>query len=201
MKLFYSSRSPYVRKVLITAHEVGLADKIELVASNAHSVERDRTIVAVNPLGQVPTMVLDDGTMLADSGVICAYLNDLGLGDMFPAEGRERWRALVDQALGDGLMTAALIARYEKAVRPQATFWPEWHDAHLDKMRTTLDAFERSASSYRGRFDIGLASIASALSYLDLRFEDMEWRKHYPDLASWYAQLQARPSMAATALS
>lgn len=200
MKLFYSSRSPFVRKVLITAHEVGLADKIELIASNAHSVERDRTIIAHNPLGQVPTMILDDGTMLADSGVICAYLDDIGSGAMFPAEGTMRWQALVGQAMGDGLMTASLIARYEVAMRPEASFWQAWLDAHLDKIGTTLDAFERAAASYGERFDIGLASIASALSYLDLRFENLGWRKRCPTLASWYAALQARPSISATSL-
>ena len=200
MKLFYSSRSPFVRKVLITAHEVGLAEKIELVASNAHAVERDRTIIAHNPLGQVPTMVLDDGTMLADSGVICAYLDDIGRGTMFPAKGKPRWKALVDQAMGDGLMTAALIARYEIAMRPGSGFWQAWLDAHFDKIGTTLDAFEQEADSYGDRFDIGLASIASGLSYLDLRFEDFNWRERYPALASWYGRLQDRPSISLTPL-
>lgn len=200
MKLFYSSRSPFVRKVLITAHEVGLADKIELVASNAHSVERDRTIIAHNPLGQVPTMILDDGTMLADSGVICVYLNTIGSGAMFPAEGKVRWQALVDQAMGDGLMTASLIARYEVAMRPETMFWQAWLDAHLDKIGTTLDAFEREVDSYGDRFDIGVASLVSALSYLDLRFENLAWRNRYPALTSWYASLQTRPSIRATSL-
>lgn len=200
MKLFYSSRSPFVRKVLITAHEVGLADKIELLSSSAHSVERDRTIIAHNPLGQVPTMILDDGTMLADSGVICAYLDNIGSGAMFPEVGKMRWQALVDQAMSDGLMTASLIARYEVAMRPEASFWQAWLDAHLDKIGTTLEAFERHAGAYGDRFDIGLASLASALSYLDLRFENLAWRNRYPALATWYARLQDRPSIRATAL-
>lgn len=198
MKLFYSSRSPFVRKVMITAHEAGVADQIEFLASSAHAVERDRSIVAHNPLGQVPTMILDDGSMLADSGVICAYL---GSGAMFPAHGKPRWRALVDQAMADGLMTASLTARYETALRPQSSFWPAWLDAHFDKIGTTLDFFEKEAESYGDRFDIGSASIVSALSYLDLRFADVGWRERRPMLSAWYAGLQARPSVAATALS
>lgn len=200
MKLFYSSRSPFVRKVLITAHEVGLADEIELLDSHAHSVDRDRTIIAHNPLGQVPTMVLDDGTMLADSSVICAYLDRAGVGQMFPTEENNLWKALVDQAMGDGLMTASLIARYEVATRPKECFWQAWLDAHLDKIGTTLDAFERDAAAYEERFDIGLAAVASALSYLDLRFENFGWRNRCPSLAAWYASVQERPSIRATPL-
>lgn len=200
MKLFYSSRSPFVRKVLITAYEAGLAGEIELLDSHAHSVDRDRTIIAHNPLGQVPTMVLDDGTMLADSGVICAYLDGVGSGGMFPTEEKKLWKALVDQAMGDGLMTASLIARYEVATRPKEFFWQAWLDAHLDKIGTTLDAFEKGAAEYGGRFDIGLAAIVSALSYLDLRFEDLGWRNRCPYLAAWYAAVQDRPSIRATPL-
>lgn len=200
MKLFYSSRSPFVRKVLITAYEAGLAGEIELLDSHAHSVDRDLTIIAHNPLGQVPTMVLDDGTMLADSGVICAYLDGVGSGGMFPTEEKKLWKALVDQAMGDGLMTASLIARYEVATRPKEFFWQAWLDAHLDKIGTTLDAFEKGAAEYGGRFDIGLAAIVSALSYLDLRFEDLGWRNRCPYLAAWYAAVQDRPSIRATPL-
>ena len=113
MKLFYSSTSPFVRKVLVVAYELGLADRIERLACAAHPVNRDRTIIAHNPLGQVPTLVLEDGRMLADSRVICEYLNDLAGGTIFPS-GSQRWEALVAQTLADGLLDAALLGRYER---------------------------------------------------------------------------------------
>ncbi len=199
MKLLYSPNSPYVRKVLIVAHEVGLIQEIELLASQAHSVERDQNIIPHNPLGQVPTLIRKDGTALADSGVICAYLDDLGSGGMFPTDGEMRWRALFDQAMADGLATAALTVRYETAIRPQSYYWQAWHDAHLDKIGTTLAGFNQAADTYGPRFDIGLAALASALFYLDLRFEDFGWRTRAPALAAWYADIQNRDSIRALA--
>lgn len=197
MKLFHSARSAYVRKVMVCAHEAGLVDRIELLPSNAHSVDRDQTIIPHNPLGQVPTMLLDDGSMLADSGVICAYLDSIGPGGLFPDKGPLRWTALVEQALGDGLIAAAMIARYETAVRPQDRQWDAWRDAHLDKVRTTLEDLEARAPGFGSRFDIGTITLACALSYLDFRFAHLAWRDRYPVLSGWHAGVSARPSMAA----
>lgn len=198
MKLYFSPTSPYVRKVMITAHEVGLADRIEMLGSAAHPINRDRTIIAQNPLGQVPTLIADDGTVIADSRVICAYLNDLAKGSVFPADGKARLQAEIDQALGDGILGAALILRYEVAVRPEALRWPEWISGQWDKIHTTLAHFEAHAPE--GRADIGAITLASALSYLDLRFPEYDWRKTHPKLAAWYATFEKRPSMVATAL-
>lgn len=111
MKLFYSPTSPFVRKVMVVAHELGLADRLERLPSAAHPVNRDKSIISHNPLGQVPTLLTDDGQVLADSRVICEYLDDLAGGGLFPKAGAARWRALVDQTLGDGLLGAALLAR------------------------------------------------------------------------------------------
>ena len=85
MKIYYSVTSPFVRKCLVAAHELGLRDRIELVDASAHPVTRDRGLVALNPLGQVPTLVTDDGAVLYDSRVIVEYLNALADGDLvFP---------------------------------------------------------------------------------------------------------------------
>lgn len=200
MKLFYSSHSPYVRKVMIVAHELGVVEQIELLASAAHPVDRDRSIIVYNPLGQVPTMVLDDGTMLADSGVICAYLNNLKSGAIIPLAGSALWRALTDQAVADGLMEALLLARYERAVRPSERLWQDWLSGQLDKIATTLGAFDRAASDFGGRFDIGTISLACALGYLDLRFSDIDWRSAHPNLRDWQAAFEARQSLQATQL-
>ena len=198
MKLYFSPTSPYVRKVMITAHEVGLADRIEMLGSAAHPVNRDRTIIAQNPLGQVPTLIADDGTVIADSRVICAYLNDLAKGSVYPADAKARLQAEIDQALGDGILGAALILRYEVAVRPEALRWLDWISGQWDKIHTTLAHFEGHAPE--GRTDIGAITLASALSYLDLRFADYDWRKTHPNLAAWYATFEKRPSMVATVL-
>lgn len=198
MKLFHSAQSPFVRKVLVSAHENGVFERLELLPSNAHAVDRDATIIAYNPLGQVPTMILDDGTMLADSGVICAYIDSIGRGGLFPRDGALRWTALVEQALGDGLIVAAMVARYERAVRPAEMQWDAWYDAHLDKIRTTLEHLEVRSGSFGDRFDIGSITIGCALSYLDFRFSELGWRDRYPALAAWHERAGARPSMRET---
>ncbi|SEE72490.1 Glutathione S-transferase [Rhizobiales bacterium GAS188] len=200
MKLFYSPTSPYVRKVLAVAHELGLAERIENLPSAAHPVNRDRTIIPHNPLGQVPTLILDDGTALADSRVICEYLDDLAGGSLFPRSGAARWRALVDQSIGDGILVAALLGRYESAVRPAERLWSDWLNGQLDKVTTSLARLEAVAGSFAGRVDIGTITSACALGYLDLRFPDLGWRSKHKATASWFEAFDQRPAMAATRL-
>ncbi|HXT05707.1 MAG TPA: glutathione S-transferase [Roseiarcus sp.] len=200
MKLYYSATSPYVRKVLVVAEELGLAGRIERLPSAAHPVNRDRGIVAHNPLGQVPTFFTDDGTMLADSRVICEYLDALAGGGLFPAVGPARWRALTDQALGDGALAAALLSRYEIAVRPAEKQMSEWRNGQLEKIADTLATIETHAAGFGERFDIGTITFGCLLSYLDLRFADLAWRDGRPDASAWFARFDARPAMAATRL-
>jgi glutathione S-transferase len=199
MKLFYSPSSPFVRKVLVVAHELGLNDRIERLACAAHPVNRDQSIIAHNPLGQVPTLLLDDGAMLADSRVICEYLNDQAGGQLFPS-GSQRWSVLVEQNTGDGLLNAALLSRYERAVRPPEKLWPEWLNGQIDKIHSALAVIDKAAPRLGDRVDIGTISFGCALGYLDLRFEDLRWRDHYPAAKDWYARFDERPSMRETRL-
>jgi glutathione S-transferase len=198
MKLYYSPFSPYVRKVLVTAHELGLADKIENLASAAHPVTRDRSIIAHNPLGQVPTLLLDDGSVLADSRVICEYLDDLAGGSLFLRSGPQHWRILVDQTIGDGILTAALLSRYETAARPPEKLWQDWYDGQMDKVETSIAAIEAAVPTLGNRVDIGTISFACAFGYLDLRFPKFGWRDRHPKSADWFAGFSKRPSMVAT---
>ena len=194
MKILFSPFSPYVRKCLVTAMELGLDSGITLLPSNAHPVNRDQNIVAVNPLGKVPTFFTDDGLVLYDSRVICEYLNHLGKGELFPHHGRERWTSLTLQSLGDGMLDAALLARYEEVARPEAIKWAEWRAAQLDKIESSLQALNHSPESLANRVDIGTITIACSLWYLDLRFSEMKWRERYPKVADWYAAYSQRPS-------
>ncbi|MCC7047374.1 MAG: glutathione S-transferase [Alphaproteobacteria bacterium] len=198
MKLFFSAASPYVRKVMVVAHELGVADRIEHLPSAAHPVKRDSTIVAHNPLGQVPTLLLDDGSPLYDSRVICEYLEaQHGKSRIFPPNGAARWRALREQTLADGLIDGALRARYEMT-RPSDKIWADWHQGQIAKIQSSLSEIEKTASGLGDRVDIGTISIACALGYLDLRFADLQWRKAHPSTAAWYARFESRPSMKAT---
>ena len=199
MKLYFSPASPYVRKVLACAIELGLDERIERLPSKAHPIDRDRQIVADNPLGQVPTFFTDDGTVLYDSRVICEYLDTLAGGNrLFPAAGPRRWRALVAQARGDGVLTAALLARYESILRPPAQQSTAWQDAQMDKVRCALDDMAATIAEDGGRVDIGTITTACALGYLDFRFPEEDWRTPRPLLAQWYGTFAARPALART---
>ena len=195
MKIFFSPTSPYVRKCMVTAHEVGLIDRIELLPASAHPVARDQAIIASNPLGKVPTLVNDDGLALYDSRVICEYLNDLGRGHLLAKEGAMRWEALTLQSLGDGILDAALLARYETAVRPEALRWGDWVQGKLDAIHTSLTYLDQHPEVFQRDVHLGLLTVGCALWYLDLRFADLAWRQKYPQLAQAVEPLLQRESM------
>lgn len=198
MRLFHSHFSPFVRKVMVCAHELGLAGGIELLPSAAHPIERDAGILARHPLAQVPTLVLADGSALADSRVICEYLDARGGPRLFPAEGPARWRALNEQSLLDGLLDAALLIRYELTVRPEAERSVAWIAGQTAKIESALAWFEAAAPAFGERVDIGTIAAACGLGYLDLRFGHLSWRARHPALATWHDGFSARPSMRET---
>lgn len=200
MQLYFNPASPYVRKVRVTAHELGLGEAIELISVSLSPVSPHEGVRSSNPIGKIPTLIADDGTAFYDSPVICEYLDALAGGNrIFPAAGAARWTALRRQAIADGIMDAAVLTRYEEATRPKELRWQAWVDGQLLKVRTALDALERE--DLEGAFDIGTIAIACALGYLDLRFASEGWRKSRPRLAAWATAAGQRPSLAATAPS
>ena len=200
MKLLYAPTSPFVRKVMVCAHLTGQADRIEWLDSAAHPIRRDPRIAAHNPLAKVPTLILDDGQSLFDSRVICEYLAASGRPtNLFPGEGRPRWRALSLQALGDGLLDAALLARYETTARPEDLQWQEWRSAQLRKVAACVEEIERASAALQvDDPTIGEVTIGSALGYLDFRFPEFRWRETSPDAAAWNARFQSTDAMSAT---
>lgn len=198
MKIFYAAASPFVRKCLVVAHELGLREQVELVPISANPIQRSAAVVAHNPLGKIPTLLAEDGTVLYDSRVICEYLNSRARGALIPPHGPERWQALVDQSLADGIMDAAVLTRYEQVLRPESLRWPDWIAGQLEKVHSGLGQLEQRAASFEPRVDIGTIAIGCALGYLDLRFASLSWRERCPATAAWFAGFDARPSMSAT---
>lgn len=198
MKIRHAAASPFVRKCLVAAHELGLRERIELVPAAANPVQRDATVVAQNPLGKIPTLITDDGLTLYDSRVICEYLNACGDGHLLPRADAPRWRVLVDQSLADGVMDAAVLARYETFLRPEPLRWKEWVTGQLEKVTSGLDALEARATEFGDRVDLGTIAFACMIGYLDFRFADLGWRASRPRAAGWYERFAERPSMRAT---
>lgn len=197
MKLYHSLTSPFVRKVVVCAMELGLDAKIQRHKAGAHPISRNAEIVVDNPLGQVPTLITDQGLALYDSRVICEYLDQQGGGGkMFPRDS-SRWQALVEQSAGDGLLDAGLLLRYE-LLRPEAMRFAEWTSGQMEKITCALDQFETWAPGFGGRVDIGTISVGCALGWFDFRFASHDWRSSRPILAAWFKTFDARPAMAST---
>lgn len=195
MKLRHNPASPYVRKVMVCAHELGLASRIELLDTVVSPVAANATLAGENPLMKIPALTTDDGEVLFDSPVICEYLDSLaGGGTLFPA-GRARWIALRQQALGDGVLDALILCRYEIAARPAEKRFAGWTDGQMRKAHQGLAALE--AEDLSGR-TIGTVTAGCTLGYLDFRFPDDGWRQRHPKLAAWYETIAALPSMQAT---
>jgi glutathione S-transferase len=198
MKLHYSPASPYVRKVSICAEEAGLAGRIEIVPTKVLPSEPNREYGRVAPLMKVPSLELDDGTALFDSIVICEYLDHLsGSAKLFPPAGDARWRALRLHALADGILDAAVLARYETALRPAELRWDAWLQGQLAKVDQALDFLERSVGDLEG-ITIGTISVVCALGYLDFRYADRRWRDGRPKLAAWFEEIAKRESFRKT---
>ena len=197
MRLNHSAASPYVRKVMACAVARGLDGRIEKVTTNPH--ESPPELLGVNPLSKVPALLLDDGTALFDSPVICEYLDSLGDAPrLFPAAGTPaRWRALREQALGDGILDASVPRRREAGFPPD-----EGRSAFIARQREAVaraaDALEAEAAFFGELRTIGEIAVGCALGYLDFRFAAEPWRPGHERLAAWYAQVSELPPLART---
>jgi len=198
MKLWYSPPSPFARKVRVAAIELGLAARIELVNTPVMPIKPNPVLIPQNPLVKLPALEAEDGSVLYDSRTICEYLDALARGGLFPEPGPARWDALRRQSLGDGIMDAGILRRYELLLRPEPLRWADWLAGQQAKIDFALDAAEPEATLWGDRFDIGDITIACALGWLDFRFADYDWRAKRPALAAWYAGSAERPSLAQT---
>jgi glutathione S-transferase len=197
MRLHWSPKSPYVRKVMVCAHELGLVDRIDRVRTVAAMARPNHALMRDNPLSKIPALVLADGSALFDSPVICEYLDALAGGTLFPRQGDERWRALRWQALGDGLLDALILWRNERErespLAPLMAAFEVKAAAVLHRLEAEVPALEGA------RLCIGAISIGCALGYLDHRFAAWAWRDRAPGLARWFARLGSRPGFVKTA--
>lgn len=181
---------------MICAHELQLVDQLELVRSVAAMLKPNAALMQVNPLSKIPALVLDDGRTLFDSVVICEYLDSLAGGALFPKDGAPRWAALRWHALGDGLLDALILWRNEREREVPLTALLAAFEL---KTRASLQLLESEVEALGASpFGIGHLTLVCALGYLDYRFDSFGWREQAPQLAVWFAQMQQRPSVAAT---
>jgi glutathione S-transferase len=199
MKLISVTASPFVRKARVLILELGLQDVVTLQDPGAVTpVTNNADLNAVNPLGMVPALMLDDGSSLYDSPVICEYLNQIADGPFFPMDPERRFRTLGLQALGDGILDLSVAMRYETAARPQALQWQDWIDNQNEKIRRGLDTLETRCAHFESTPLIGEITIACMLGYRDFRYADDDWRAGRPALTKWYEAMMQRESLQQT---
>ena len=196
LRLRYSPSSPFVRKVLVLAHETGLADRIELIPTDVWASDSD--IARDNPLGKVPALVAPEGTFIG-SLLCCEYLDTLHVkGRLIPIAAAERWPVLQLHALADGVMEAAVAHVVERLRRPAAFIHEDYLQRQTDKIKRALDALQIATSRLGQRVDIATITLACALGYLDFRLPEFDWRRDRSALALWEKDFSTRPSLVAT---
>ena len=188
MILRSSPASPFGCKCKMSAHMLGLMDKIEITRAN--TVDPEDSIREENPLGKIPTLILDDGSSVYDSRVICEYLDGLaGGGKLFP-EGDARWDAITLQSLCDGILDATILQVYEKRFRPEEGRSKDWVEYQQGKVERGLSWLENNIPQTGAQHHIGDITLACVLGYLDFRFEGA-WREGRPNLVSWLESFAA----------
>jgi glutathione S-transferase len=196
VKLYTNPASPFARKCRVIAHELNLRlEEIHVAAARD-----DESLRRLNPLKKIPVLILDDGSALFDSPVICEYLNHVGGGKFFPGMNlfrgvSGRWKALGLQALADGIMEAAVACRYETA-QPEERRNADHIARYLANVTAGLDALERV--NFTDPPTVGEIAAGCALGYLDFRYPDLKWRDSHPKLAAWFEKFAQFPSMVAT---
>ena len=197
LTLRHSPASPFVRKIRIAASVLGLDREIAL--EPADTVNAGDSIRSQNPLGKIPALLLEDGTVLFDSRVILEYLDHrAGGGRIIPTDAAARFAALRLQALADGIMDASVLLVYEGRWRPPERHEPTWVDHQAGTVTRALTSLEAAPPSIDAPPNVGQIALACALGYREFRFPGT-LQKNCPRLTAWLKDFAARvPSFAAT---
>ena len=205
MKLFWTPASPFVRKVMVAAIELGVDSRIDIHPTYwphdwaTQTVEFDEAFVAANPIGRIPALITDDGVALAESNWICAYLDSLvDKPRLFPFSGKAHWEMLGLLAIADGAIEAMFLRRAE-TLRHRPERSGRFIGKQRDRIARCLDQVELAVPTL-DRTALNMTHIASgiACSYMDFRYGQDDWRKGRPQLSRWHADFAQRPSMART---
>ena len=192
--------SPFARKVRMLAHEKGLTGEIEESVVTVSPVHTNEALARENPLIKMPVLVLDNGEYLYGSAVICEYLDTLHQRTKaFSEGGFGRFATLRRQALCDGMLEAAILCRYELALRPAELRWNEWIEGQKAKVFGGLSVFESEVDAWGDEFELAQIELTCVLGYLDFRFAEGSWRVFYPHIARWHEGISTRSSVIATA--
>jgi glutathione S-transferase len=189
--------SPFGRKVKLAASVLGLAGDIKVEPADTN--DANDSIRRQNPIGKIPTLVLEDGATLFDSRVILEYLDHrAGGGKIIPNESKARFAALRLQALADGMTDAQILLLYEGRFRPPEHHVKKWTDYQADKIKRGLEALEADPPGLDAIPNVGQIALACFLGHRDLRFSG-DWRAAHAKLVAWLDRFAAKvPAFAET---
>ena len=199
MKLLYQTHSPYARKALVFAHEVGLADAVEVIHHETSPTLRNEAVFAQNPLGKVPVLLRSGQPPIFDSDVICAYFDTLhDRPKLIPPAGEPRWAALRMQSVAQGMADAGIAMRWETLRRPETLRYPPLAAGYREKLETSYDWLGREIGG-AAALHLGHIAVATKLDWLE--FRDLPTFRNRARLSTWFDGWARRPSMIATPLS
>ncbi|WEX88366.1 glutathione S-transferase family protein [Sinorhizobium garamanticum] len=198
MILYYQTHSPFARKALVFAHEVGIANRLEVIHNETSPTQRNERVYAENPLGKVPVLLRTDGPAIFDSDVICAFLDTVHDGrKLIPESGEARWHALVLQSVAQGLAQTAIGLRWETVRRPERLRYPALREGYTEKIEATYDWLETTLDP-AVPLHVGHVALATALSWIE--FRNLPSFRSRSKLTRWFDEFEQRPSMLATPL-
>ncbi|HLL27202.1 MAG TPA: glutathione S-transferase family protein [Xanthobacteraceae bacterium] len=192
-----STSSPFARKIRIAIAMLDLADQVRVESTD--TLDPNDSVRKQNPLGKIPTLILEDGSTVFDSPVILKYLDDkAGGGRIIPKAGAAHFDALRMEALADGILDAGILRVYEGRFRPAEKHEPKWLDHQTGKIDRAMAAFEKAPPAFGSMIHVGHITLACALGYLDFRFNG-DWRKTHPKLVQWLDEFAKKvPAFAET---
>jgi glutathione S-transferase len=197
MQLLASNTSPYVRKVRVVILEKHLSDQVQDVLVNVF--ELPENVRAANPLGKVPAILFDDGQSLLGSSLIVEYLDSLGSAPKLIPEGDARWAVKRWEAIADGILDAAVQVRIEQMLRPLEMQYAPEIQRQFDKVNRALEVLESECDQFKNHWHSGSIAIACTLSWLELRFAQLNWRERFPKLDQFEKSCHQHDSYVKTA--
>lgn len=203
MKLFWTPASPFTRKVVVTARELGLWDQIDIAPTvwpldwGYATVTFTEGLAEANPIARIPTLVTDDGAAIGDSTLICQHLNEIAVGKSLIPDGASRWRMWSLYAIADGLIEAQIAMRAEM-LRPEGARSDGFLDKQRDRILRCFDHIEARVDELEGTLDLAQITVGIACGYQDWREWLDDFRPGRGRLAHWYTAFAERPSMRET---
>jgi glutathione S-transferase len=187
MKFYYTKTSPFARKCLMLAIEVGIENQLQLVnLSQSGSFQLPEHFEKINPLYKIPALETADCGVIIDSPLICLYLNSLSKNrSLYSDNFKMRLYQLKLEAVADGLLDAAILRRYEALREPQLQS-KDFDNKQFIKIKASLGFLENEVKNFKTPLCIGELAVLSSLAYLNFRFKHELWLSDFSKLSSWF---------------